>query len=162
MSRNELIRIGQNLNWIHGNIEDPPAEWKEKFDWVSCSFMFHELPKDATERILNQLASIVKKGGVIALSDNNPRSPVIQNLPAPIFTLMKATEPWTDEYYVFNFENYLERLGLGAAARLASSVPLPGFETEPSGLWGCAAEVSQHLAGPGHDAAAMGSWAAAG
>ena len=36
----------------------------------------------------------------------------------------------------------LERLGLGAAARLASSVPLPGFETEPSGLWGCAAEVS--------------------
>jgi len=98
----------EKIDWIHGNIEHPPAYWKEKFDWVSCSFIFHELPKDATERILKQLAFIVKKGGVIALSDNNPRSPVIQNLPAPIFTLMKATEPWTDEYYVFNFEDYME------------------------------------------------------
>ncbi len=38
---------------------------------------------------------------------------------------------------------YLEALGLGAATRLASSVPLPGFDAEPTGLWGCAAEVSQ-------------------
>ena len=37
----------------------------------------------------------------------------------------------------------LEALGLGAATRLASSVPLPGFDAEPTGLWGCAAEVSQ-------------------
>jgi phosphopentomutase len=37
----------------------------------------------------------------------------------------------------------LEALGLGAAVRLASAVPLPGFEAEPQGLWGCAAEVSQ-------------------
>lgn len=38
---------------------------------------------------------------------------------------------------------YLEALGLGAATRLASSVPLPGFDVEPTGFWGCAAEVSQ-------------------
>lgn len=38
---------------------------------------------------------------------------------------------------------HLEALGLGAAARLASSVPFPGFEADPTGLWGCAAEVSQ-------------------
>ncbi|OIQ45536.1 MAG: phosphopentomutase [Roseobacter sp. MedPE-SW] len=38
---------------------------------------------------------------------------------------------------------HLERLGLGAATRLASSVPLPGFDAKPTGLWGCAAEVSQ-------------------
>ncbi|WP_122074978.1 phosphopentomutase [Pseudophaeobacter sp. EL27] len=37
----------------------------------------------------------------------------------------------------------LEALGLGAATRLASTVPLPGFDAEPTGLWGCAAEVSQ-------------------
>ncbi|WP_281953689.1 phosphopentomutase [Pseudophaeobacter arcticus] len=37
----------------------------------------------------------------------------------------------------------LEALGLGAALRLASNVPLPGFEAAPTGLWGCAAEVSQ-------------------
>ncbi|NRB17209.1 MAG: phosphopentomutase [Rhodobacteraceae bacterium] len=37
----------------------------------------------------------------------------------------------------------LEGLGLGAALRLASNVPLPGFGAEPQGRWGCAAEVSQ-------------------
>ncbi len=36
----------------------------------------------------------------------------------------------------------LEQLGLGAAMRLASSVPFPGFDTTPEGLWGAAAEVS--------------------
>lgn len=38
---------------------------------------------------------------------------------------------------------HLEALGLGAALRLASPVPLPGFEATPQGLWGCAAEVSR-------------------
>lgn len=37
----------------------------------------------------------------------------------------------------------LDRLGLGAAMRLASSVPFPGFDAEPQGRWGCAAEISQ-------------------
>mgnify|MGYP002700643785 CR=1 FL=1 len=36
----------------------------------------------------------------------------------------------------------LGRLGLGAAMRLASTVPFPGFDAEPQGRWGCAAEVS--------------------
>ena len=37
----------------------------------------------------------------------------------------------------------LERLGLGAAMRLASSVPFPGLDAEPQGLWGCASELSR-------------------
>lgn len=37
----------------------------------------------------------------------------------------------------------LDRLGLGGAMRLASSVPFPGFNADPQGLWGCAAELSQ-------------------
>jgi hypothetical protein len=39
---------------------------------------------------------------MVAITDNNPKSPVIQNLPPALFTLMKSTEPWTDEYYVFD------------------------------------------------------------
>ena len=38
---------------------------------------------------------------------------------------------------------HLEQLGLGAAIRLASSMPLPGFDAEPQGRWGCAAETSR-------------------
>ena len=37
----------------------------------------------------------------------------------------------------------LERLGLGAAMRLASSIPVPGLDSEPKGRWGCAAEISR-------------------
>lgn len=37
----------------------------------------------------------------------------------------------------------LERLGLGAAMRLASAVPFPGLDGTPQGRWGCAAEISR-------------------
>jgi phosphopentomutase len=50
----------------------------------------------------------------------------------------------------------LDRLGLGAAMRQASSVPFPGLEATPEGLWGCAAEIS-----PGKDTPS-GHWELAG
>lgn len=31
-------------------------------------------------------------------------SATIQNLPPAIFTLMKSTEPWSDEYYSYDLE----------------------------------------------------------
>ncbi|OUS33659.1 phosphopentomutase, partial [Rhodobacterales bacterium 56_14_T64] len=37
----------------------------------------------------------------------------------------------------------LEKLGLGAAMRLASTVPFLGLDAAPQGRWGCAAEVSR-------------------
>ncbi|MEO0999569.1 MAG: phosphopentomutase [Pseudomonadota bacterium] len=37
----------------------------------------------------------------------------------------------------------MERLGLGAAIRASSRVPLPGFRAEPEGLWGIATEISR-------------------
>jgi phosphopentomutase len=37
----------------------------------------------------------------------------------------------------------LDRLGLGAAIRLASGATTPGLDAEPSGLWGAATEVSK-------------------
>ncbi|MCG7622335.1 phosphopentomutase [Epibacterium sp. Ofav1-8] len=36
----------------------------------------------------------------------------------------------------------LDRLGLGAALRLATAQPAPGLEAEPAGLWGAAREIS--------------------
>ena len=37
----------------------------------------------------------------------------------------------------------LDRLGLGAAIRLASGVATPGLDAVPQGLWGAATEVSR-------------------
>ena len=58
----------------------------------------------------------------MAITDNNPKSAVIQNLPPPIFTLMKSTEPWSDEYYAFDLEQ---------AMRDAGFVDVITVETDP-------------------------------
>lgn len=54
------------------------------------------------------------------------------------------------------FLPHLDRLGLGAAARLAAGVDLPGLAAAPEGLWGAAQEVS-----PGKDTPS-GHWELAG
>ncbi|MBU3030477.1 phosphopentomutase [Paracoccus marinaquae] len=51
---------------------------------------------------------------------------------------------------------HLDRLGLGAAVRLASGLEAPGLGAEPRGLWGAATEVS-----PGKDTPS-GHWEIAG
>lgn len=40
------------------------------------------------------------------------RSKTIQNLPPVLFTLMKSTEPWSDEYYAFDLEQAMREVGL--------------------------------------------------
>ena len=52
--------------------------------------------------------------------DNNPASPVIQNLPPVLFTLMKSTEPWSDDYYTFNIEQSLAEIGFNYQTTIAS------------------------------------------
>ena len=54
----------------------------------------------------------MKPGGLVLFADNNPRSKTIQNLPPVLFTLMKSTEPWSDEYYAFDLEAALQKAGL--------------------------------------------------
>ena len=39
------------------------------------------------------------------------RSKTIQNLPPVIFTLMKSTEPWSDEYYQMDVEEAMRQAG---------------------------------------------------
>ena len=48
------------------------------------------------------------------------RSAVIQNLPPVLFTLMKSTEPWSDEYYVLDLEEVMRDAGLQDVVTVAS------------------------------------------
>ena len=100
----------ERINYILGNAENT-ALAESSYDLVSISFMFHELPQLPMQNILNEMFRITSVGGVIALTDNNPRSRVIQNLPPALFTLMKSTEPWSDEYYSFNLEEAMREAG---------------------------------------------------
>ncbi|EAZ92289.1 class I SAM-dependent methyltransferase [Crocosphaera chwakensis] len=96
--------------WIHGLAEKTNFA-DNSFDVVTIQFVLHELPRHAAIAIFKEALRILRPGGVLGIVDNNPRSEVIQNLPPVLFTLMKSTEPHSDDYYTFNVENALKELG---------------------------------------------------
>ncbi len=105
--------------WVHGRAEATGFE-SERFDLVTLQFVLHELPRSATLEILKEMHRILKPGSHIAIVDNNPKSTVIQNLPPVLFTLMKSTEPWTDDYYTFDVETALLEAGFSAVSTVES------------------------------------------
>ncbi len=100
----------EEISWVHGKAEETDFA-DNSFDLVTLQFVVHELPRSATEAIFREVRRILRPDGVIAIVDNNPGSPVIQNLPPVLFTLMKSTEPWSDDYYTFNVEKALQDNG---------------------------------------------------
>ena len=44
-----------------------------------------------TTDVVEEAARVLKPGGVLAITDNNPQSAVIQRLPPVIFALMKSS-----------------------------------------------------------------------
>ena len=98
------------VTWRHGNAESTGLD-ADSFDLTTLCFVFHECPDVATRAIMTEMHRVLRPGGTLALTDNNPRSPVIQNLPPVLFTLMKSTEPWSDEYYAFDMEQALRDIG---------------------------------------------------
>ncbi|MEO0373459.1 MAG: class I SAM-dependent methyltransferase [Cyanobacteria bacterium P01_A01_bin.17] len=105
--------------WRHAKAEETGFK-SQSFDLVTLQFVIHELPRQATADIFQEVYRLLTSGGCIALVDNNPKSPVIQNLPPALFTLMKSTEPWSDDYYTFDVESALEATGFEAVVTVAS------------------------------------------
>ncbi|MBD0346969.1 MAG: class I SAM-dependent methyltransferase, partial [Coleofasciculus sp. Co-bin14] len=96
--------------WIHAKAEDTGLP-DCCFDLVSLQFVLHELPRQATQAIFQEALRLLRPGGYLAIVDNNPKSPVIQNLPPVLFTLMKSTEPWSDDYYTLDVEATMQAVG---------------------------------------------------
>lgn len=105
--------------WLHANAEATGLP-DRAFDLVTLQFVIHELPHTATSTILREILRLLRPGGYLAIVDNNPQSPVIQNLPPVLFTLMKSTEPWSDEYYTLDVEATLHAIGFEVLPTVAS------------------------------------------
>lgn len=110
---------GEIAEWLHARAENTRLA-DNSFDLVTLQFVTHELPHDATKAIFQEALRLVRPGGCIALVDNNPKSTVIQNLPPFLFTLMKSTEPWSDDYYTFDLEGTLQAVGFEPPITVAS------------------------------------------
>ncbi|MBC6479557.1 MAG: class I SAM-dependent methyltransferase [Hormoscilla sp. GM7CHS1pb] len=110
---------GEISEWIHALGEDTGMP-DNSFDVVTLQFVIHELPRQATRQIFQEARRVLRSGGCLAIVDNNPRSPVIQNLPPALFTLMKSTEPWSDDYYTFDVEAAMQSVGFQYKTTVAS------------------------------------------
>jgi ubiquinone/menaquinone biosynthesis C-methylase UbiE len=100
----------RDIRWIHANAETTSLS-SNSIDLITACFMFHELPQEPSKTILGEMFRVCATRGTVAITDNDPKSSVIQNLPPAIFTLMKSTEPWSDEYYVFDLETSMREAG---------------------------------------------------
>lgn len=53
---------------------------------------------------MKEAKRLLKPGGVLAFADNNPQSKATHNLPPWLYSLLRSTEPWSDEYSLFDVE----------------------------------------------------------
>lgn len=111
--------VNREITWKHGKAEETGLP-NCSFDLITLQFVIHELPREITQQIFVEAMRLLRPGGCLALVDNNPKSPVIQNLPPALFTLMKSTEPWSDDYYTFDVESALKTAGFEHTLTTAS------------------------------------------
>lgn len=101
---------GSIADWIHAKAEETGLP-SDSFDVILLQSVVHELPQSITPAVLTEALRILRPGGCLAIFDNDPESTVIQNLPPVLYTLMKSTEPWSDDYYTFDLEAALQESG---------------------------------------------------
>lgn len=116
----EEKKVLGKINWLHADIGKNNGIQSATYNLATACFVFHELPAEPTTNIIMEIHRILKSKGVVAIIDNDPQSPVIQNLPPALFTLMKSTEPWSDQYYVFDLEESLRAAGFINVRTVAS------------------------------------------
>jgi len=110
---------GGNIRWLHAKAEETKLP-NASFDLITLQFIIHELPRHITKAVFQEAHRLLRSGGCLAIVDNNPLSPVIQSLSPVLFTLMKSTEPWSDDYYTFGVEAAIAQSGFKSVVTVAS------------------------------------------
>ena len=90
------------------------------FDLITAQFLCHELPGDASRAVLREAKRLLRPQGVLALVDQDPEAEVIRAMPPALATLLKATEPYLEDYFRLDLPAALAEAGFTAIRRVAS------------------------------------------
>ncbi|WP_353932865.1 class I SAM-dependent methyltransferase [Okeanomitos corallinicola TIOX110] len=99
-----------NINWVHAQAESTGLA-DNAYDLVSIFLVCHELPQSATRKIFAEARRVLRPGGHLAIMDMNPKSEIYKTMPTYVFTLLKSTEPYLDEYFTLDIEQALVEAG---------------------------------------------------
>ncbi|KAG2549720.1 hypothetical protein PVAP13_9KG276800 [Panicum virgatum] len=108
--KEEKLSRQNPIRWVHANGEATGLP-SDSFDLVSLAYVCHECPARAITVLVKEAFRVLRPGGTIALTDNSPKSKVLQELSPVLFTLMKSTEPFLDEYYMLDLEETMRQVG---------------------------------------------------
>ena len=84
------------LQLVQANAEELPFE-DESFDAVVCVYLYHELPRDARARVSSEMSRVLKKDGLLVLTDSIQKGdrPILD---ANIGNFEKMNEPYYVDY----------------------------------------------------------------
>ena len=57
-----------DVGFLAENAEDMPLG-DETFDMVTCTYLFHELPRDARRNVLREVIRVLRPGGLFVIND---------------------------------------------------------------------------------------------
>ena len=106
-------RSGDIVQLTKGNAEKMPYK-SRSFHALTCVFLFHELPRDARQNVLNECFRLLEPGGTLVLADS------IQIEDSPKFTPIMENfhkifhEPYYRDYIVDNINLRLEESGFSS------------------------------------------------
>ncbi|GAB0495939.1 hypothetical protein MMPV_007249 [Pyropia vietnamensis] len=107
------------ITYRHGRAEALPVP-PGTAGVVALQFIIHEMPAAAIAASLAGAYEALAPGGVLCVLDNNPASTTLRRMPPTLYSLMKSTEPHSDEYYPFDVEAAAVAVGFGRVVTIAT------------------------------------------
>ena len=106
-------KYNQNIQYVHENAEVMSFD-DNSFSLVTCNYLFHEVPTDATQTILREIYRITEDKGVIAVVDLEPD--VLREKENSFLTpfrrwMFEITEPHIYSYYQNDMKELLNEAG---------------------------------------------------
>ena len=109
-----------SINWLHAAAESTGMP-DNSYDLVSIFLMCHELPQSATQKIFVEARRVLRPGGHLTIMDMNPQSEIYKKMPTYVFTLLKSTEPYLDDYFTLDMEKSLIDAGFKSPSMTSNS-----------------------------------------